>query len=1202
MRSKTRMILTFLTCAVWAGTLRAEVPSQVDGSKAPVSARDFEVSREAAGMARLAFTFLSPVVTHFEVEVNGRWAGSVAVPPCWAPKPITVEFDAEFDKGANAVRIHGERLPDITGFKVTTPVRTAGLETEKWQKLIDEASARGGGRVTVPAGRHLVGGLELRNNVELHLERDAVLEGAYGLGNYRIRSLPNSEGTWSAIVAGVGVTNVAITGRGEIYGNGSAWPMPTYSHANQEGFRARGIFLADAKDVRLEDFRLRDAACWGVVFKCVDGLLARNVTIDNHCNYNNDGFDIEARNAVFDGCDVDSSDDAFVLKSNNPKFVVENILVTNCVARSHCNAYKFGTASHGTMRNVRFVDSKALPPRRDFILGDNTGPDGGIKGKGHWSTRMGYGRYPAGCGSSSLVVECVDGGAVEDVLFENIEISGATVPLFVRGGTRRGRHNGVPPGDQYRLRNITFRNIRGEGCGWIASSISGVKGCRAENITLENVDILCRGAGEQKSLEALRRPVPDVSGGYPEAHMFGHILPAYGLYVDQTDNLTLKNVSFRLFDGETDRRPPIAYEKGPLAALESLVPKPVCAEARSGRCKAWRAKSPKIVTAAVDGAPAEAAAEAYRIEVTPEGVTLTAPTERGVVWAKATLDQLHKLYGGRDWVPCCTIVDWPRYRWRGWMVDVGRNFVELQDLKLLIDHMAAYKLNLFHWHLTEYYGWRLESKRYPELQKAASFYLRDVGRYYTQDQFREIVDYAHARGVTVMPEFDVPGHALAFRRAFGFKTMRDEGVREKLCDLIDELCALAPAEKMPIIHLGSDEARLPEEKVPTGWMQPLVDRVLANGRQVSGWVPGELKGCDLKGRAIAMRWGRPSDKELAETRTTSAFDGGFCYVETCDPFELLPAATYRKTCAWDAKDDAHAGVIACCWHDERAGSSRAVITDQAMMPAIVLLADAFWCGRDNDEKGFYRRLPIAGDPRLAQAVSLERRVVAQRDLVHPKSGSPLPFPFLAQTDMRWRVTVDGELVATNVAQATVFLWQNGSDGVEGAGSDSGYRGGCFTRKRSGKAVLETWIKSPVEQKVGAWIGFTAYVRDHGRACSGGTPAAGTWGRYGPTVEINGESVRAPLLKSAGQKPGGDVRELLYVKELDERPYSDEEYYMREPLPIVLKEGWNHVKLTVPCGWCGNQAPWVATFVPLLGTTELPLEVPGLEYRATVPET
>lgn len=1162
--------------------------------------RVFDVDRPAAGSARMVFTCSSPKVTRFEVEVNGVWTGSVAVPPVSGTNSFSIAFDAGFEAGANRVRVYGNEpvVPDILAFRADDVRPTPGLETAKWQAAIDAAATAGGGRVVIPAGRHRTGGLVLRSNVELHLEKGAVLEGAYGLENYRIWSLPCSEGTWSAIVAAVGVTNVAITGEGEIFGNGDAWPLPRYTHANQEGLRARGLFFADSKNVRLEDFLLRDTACWGCVFKCVDGVTARRVRIDNHSNYNNDGFDIEAANALFDSCDVDSSDDGFVFKSNNARFTVENILVTNCVSRSHCNAYKFGTASHGTMRGVRFVDCKALPPRRDFIVKSEKSLHGSGKGKPFWAKHMGYDRYPAGCGIASLVVECVDGGRVEDILFENIELSGATVPIFIRGGTRAGRHNAVPPGTERVLRNITLRNIRGEAAGWIASSVSGVDGCRVEDVRLENVDILCRGAGAEKSMDALRRPVPDVSGGYPEATMFRHILPAYGLYVDKTDGLVLENVRFRLRDGEVDYRPPVAFEKGQLTALEALLPRPVKIQAGRGMIKSWRALSPRIVKAAIEGAPPETADQAYRIELEPDGATVTAPSDRAAVYARATLAQLHKLTGKGIWMPCCTITDWPRYPYRGWMIDTARNFTEVADIKAVLDQMAACKMNLFHWHITEYYGWRLESKKYPELQKDESFYLRDIGKFYTQAEFKEVVDYAGARGITVMPEFDVPGHALAFRRAFGFKTMRDEGVREKLCDLVDELCSLVPADRMPLIHLGTDEARLPEEKVPEKWMQPIVDRVLANGRKVVGWVPGELRFCDLGGKGVAMRWGRVSEKELSETKTFGAFDGGGYYVETFDPFELPAVATYRRTCPWDVRDNAHFGIIACCWHDEYAGGSANVIRNQTMMPAIAMLSDPFWCGREEDEKGFYRRLPLAGDPRLARAERLERRMAMHRDLVY--SGKKHPFQFLRQTDMRWKVTVDGEEVARDVAQATVFLWLSNTAGVEGAGTEFGSRGGSFTKKRSGTAVLETWIRSPKTQRVGAWIGFTAYVRDHGRALSGGTPPPGKWGRYDPTVEINGEKIAPPRLKCAGLKPGAEVKHLKYVHELDEHPYSDEEYYMRDPLPITLKEGWNHVKLTVPCKWCGNQAPWVATFVPLLGTTEKPLEVPGLEYRSSRP--
>lgn len=544
--------------------LFAALAAAVRAGDAACAEMTWRVARDSAGPARLAFTCASSAVSSFEVAVDGAWAGSVAIPQTAGTNTYTIAFDAMLHKGVNTVRAYGGRpaLPAFRGFSAASPRPAPGLETEKWQAAIDAAAAAGGGKVTIPAGRHLTGGLELRSNVELHLEKGAVLEGAVGLENYRIWSLPCSEGTWSAIVSGICVTNVAVTGEGEIFGNGGAWPLPPRGYANQEGLRARGLFFSDSKNVRLEDFMLRDTACWGCVFKCVDGLAVRRVRIDNHSNYNNDGFDIEAANAVFDGCDVDSSDDAFVFKSNDERFVVENVLITNCTARSHCNAFKFGTATHGVMRRIRIADCRALPPSRDFVavLG---GPNGGRAGKPYWSSRQGYDFYPAGCGISSIAVECVDGGAVEDILIENVEVSGAMVPIFIRGGTRTGRKNAVPPGTRYVLRGITLRNIRGEAAAWTASSISGVKGCRVSDVLLENVDIVCRGAGERESAEALRRPVPDVSGLYPDATMFKHILPAYGLYVDQADGVRFKNVNFRIREGEIDLRPPIAGA-GPL--------------------------------------------------------------------------------------------------------------------------------------------------------------------------------------------------------------------------------------------------------------------------------------------------------------------------------------------------------------------------------------------------------------------------------------------------------------------------------------------------------------------------------------------------------------------------------------------------------------------------------------------------------------
>ena len=243
----------------------------------------------------------------------------------------------------------------------------ADMETRLWQGRIDACAKAGGGRVVVPAGTHVVGQLYLRSNVELHLEEGATLQGARGLHNYILHRLPYSEGDWAAVVMGLNVTNVAITGRGEIYGDGAGFEHVRAHGICTEGFRPRGIFLSQSKGIRLEDFTLRDSACWGIVFKCCDRITARRVRIDSHANGNNDGFDIEASNALFEHCDVDSSDDAFVLKSNDPSFAVTNVTVRDCIARTHCCALKLGTVSHGIMSDIRFERCRVEPPRRDFV-------------------------------------------------------------------------------------------------------------------------------------------------------------------------------------------------------------------------------------------------------------------------------------------------------------------------------------------------------------------------------------------------------------------------------------------------------------------------------------------------------------------------------------------------------------------------------------------------------------------------------------------------------------------------------------------------------------------------------------------------------------------------------------------------------------------------------------------------------------------
>ena len=439
----------------------------------------------------------------------------------------------------------------LIGLLACLPAGAAELETARWQAAIDAAGARGGGVVTIPAGRHLVGQLDLRSNVELHLEDDAVLEGAVGMVHYRRTVLPYSEGTWSAVVFALGVTNVAVTGRGTIFGNGVPWETPKSGGGNQEGLRPRGLFFGNAVRIRLSDFTLRDAACWGIVLKCCDGVDIRRVRVDNHANHNNDGIDIEAKNVVIADCDIDSGDDAIVLKANDPHFAVENVLVTNVTAKSYCNCLKFGTASHGIMRNVLFVDCRTGAPRRDF--------EDRVHGGGSWyfNNARRNARFPGSVpgyaeASSGITVQNVDGGIIENVVYRNITVEGVRVPIFIRGGARTGRDCGTPPSEMRTLRNILIENVRGTAGSWVASSITGVRSCRVRDVTLRNVHIVCKGAGDCAAERT--RPVPENEGNYPDPDIFRCMLPAWGLYVRHVDGLALENVTFELRGGETDAR------------------------------------------------------------------------------------------------------------------------------------------------------------------------------------------------------------------------------------------------------------------------------------------------------------------------------------------------------------------------------------------------------------------------------------------------------------------------------------------------------------------------------------------------------------------------------------------------------------------------------------------------------------------------
>ena len=216
--------------------------------------------------------------------------------------------------------------------------------------------------------------------------------------------------------------------------------------------------------------------------------------------------------------------------------------------------------------------------------------------------------------------------------------------------------------------------------------------------------------------------------------------------------------------------------------------------------------------------------EGYTLEVTRTRVKAVASTEAGLFYARQTLQQLEQ--DGK--IPCVKIKDYPRFAWRGLMIDCSRHFMSVEQIKKHIDILSQYKINVLHWHLTDDQGWRIEIKKYPRLTEVGSVRTEFDGTvtegYYTQEQVREVVAYAAERFVTVVPEIEMPGHSMAAVRSYPELSCEKKPVQNfytwgspdiVLCPgseftfqfLEDVIAEVAPLFPGKYIHIGGDECK-----------------------------------------------------------------------------------------------------------------------------------------------------------------------------------------------------------------------------------------------------------------------------------------------------------------------------------------------------------------------------------------------------------
>ena len=423
---------------------------------------------------------------------------------------------------------------------------------------------------------------------------------------------------------------------------------------------------------------------------------------------------------------------------------------------------------------------------------------------------------------------------------------------------------------------------------------------------------------------------------------------------------------------------------------------------------------------AIDPAVSADAPEGYVLEVAGDGVRVAASDERGLFHGATTLWQLlSSARGEAVRIPALRIEDAPRFGWRGLMLDSARHFQSVDEIKRLIDAMARHKLNVLHWHLTDDQGWRIEIPKYPKLMEVAACRIPageagtdpDTGQtrpycgYYTQDQIRDIVAYAGERHISVVPEFDMPGHVQAVVAAYPqYGSLGDTppvsnewGVHQYLFnveeetfdfieDVLDEIIALFPS---PYIHIGGDEAvkdqwqasdkvqarmkelGIADETALQSWFVKRIEAYLSGkGRKLLGW--DEILDGGIAPNATVMSW-RGTEGGIAAARAghdvvMAPVDKLYLdYLQTMSPNEppgRPVQVTLRDVYGFEPvpevlEADRHhhiLGVQANVWTEHMRTFDR---VQHAIFPRIAALAETAWSPAGHkDYADFLTRLPV----------------------------------------------------------------------------------------------------------------------------------------------------------------------------------------------------------------------------------------------------
>ena len=539
--------------------------------------------------------------------------------------------------------------------------------------------------------------------------------------------------------------------------------------------------------------------------------------------------------------------------------------------------------------------------------------------------------------------------------------------------------------------------------------------------------------------------------------------------------------------------------------------------------------------------------EAYHLLITKKGILLEATTPKGMYWGRQTLEQLKTTKNKKIYLPQCEITDWPAFRIRGFMHDVGRSFIPVEELKREISLLSRYKINVFHWHLTENQAWRLECKKYPQLNAPENM-EREKGKYYTLEEARQLVEFCKQHQVLLIPEIDMPGHSAAFERTFKTDMQSEKGT-QILKDIIDEVCATFD---VPYLHIGTDEVQFTNPD----FVPMMVKYIRDKGKKVISYNPGwNYKPGEID---MAQLW---SYRGKAQ-KGIPAIDCRYHYANHFDTYADLVAMFNSRIYNQPEGSDDLAGCIVAFWNDRFIDNTPQLLAENNFYPYMLTLAERAWRGGGNcyfDGKG---TLLWEDEPeQLAAFKEFEDRLLWQKNTWLKE----VPFPYVRQTQSEWQIT---DAFPNGGDLNKVFPPEEKEDSVYQ------YEGKTYkTRKIIGNGIYlrhvwgtlvpgfyanpqenhtayaTRWIYSPKERKTKLALEFQNYSRSE----SDLAPRQGTWDYKCSRAWLNGKEIMPPVWENTNTERSNEIT------------LKNENYMSRPAIDITLKKGWNKLMLKLPVG-------------------------------------